>query len=72
MAGQATVPIGGNRPAFSGEYRVVAIDLGGHGASPADAEDWSIESSGRDVAAVAAAVGADRIVLIGHSMGGLN
>jgi pimeloyl-ACP methyl ester carboxylesterase len=59
-------------PAFSGEYRVVAVDLGGHGASPADREDWSIESFGQDAAAVAAAAGADRIVLIGHSMGGLN
>ena len=58
-------------PAFTGEYRVVAIDLGGHGESPANREDWSIESFGQDVAAVAAAVDADHVVLIGHSMGGL-
>jgi len=57
-------------PVFAGAYRVVAIDLGGHGASPADRDDWSIESFGQDVAAVAAAVDADHVVLIGHSMGG--
>ena len=56
--------------AFTGEYRVVAVDLGGHGASPADRDDWSIESFGEDVAAVAAAIEADHFILIGHSMSG--
>lgn len=55
---------------FASKYRVVAIDLGGHGASPASRDDWSIESFGEDVAAVAAAVDADHYVLIGHSMSG--
>lgn len=57
-------------PAFAGDYCVVTVDLGGHGASPASRDDWSIESFGQDVAAVAAAVDANHIVLIGHSMGG--
>ncbi len=55
---------------FARDYRVVAVDLGGHGASPANRDDWSIESFGQDVAAVAAGVDADHVVLIGHSMGG--
>ena len=57
-------------PAFTDAYRVVTLDLGGHGESPAGREDWSIQSFGEDVAAVARAVDADRFVLIGHSMSG--
>lgn len=55
---------------FSGEYLVVTMDLGGHGESPPSRDDWTIESFGEDVAAVAAAVDAKQIVLIGHSMSG--
>lgn len=57
-------------PTFARSYRVVALDLGGHGSSPATRDDWSIESFARDVAAVANDVGAGRVVLVGHSMGG--
>lgn len=51
-------------------YRVVLLDLGGHGESGSNREDWSMAAFGADVAAVADAVGGDRLVLIGHSMGG--
>ncbi len=51
-------------------YRVVLLDLGGHGESGSDRDDWSMAAFGADVAAVADAVGGDRLVLIGHSMGG--
>ncbi|MGI9264384.1 MAG: alpha/beta fold hydrolase [Gammaproteobacteria bacterium] len=57
-------------PVFADSYRVVTVDLGGHGASPASRKDWSIESFGQDVAAVARAVNAEQLVLIGHSMSG--
>ena len=58
--------------AWSGRYRVVTIDVPGHGRSgaAANARDWSIEAFGADVAAVVDALGLDEVVLIGHSMGG--
>lgn len=51
-------------------YRAVLLDLGGHGESGSDREDWSMAAFGADVAAVADAVEGKRIVLVGHSMGG--
>ena len=56
--------------ALSSSNRVVAVDLGGHGESGVNRDDWTIESFGRDVAAVANALGLDEMVLVGHSMGG--
>ena len=49
---------------------VVALDLGGHGASSSDRRSWTIESFGEDVEAVAEYLNLGRVVLIGHSMGG--
>ncbi len=51
-------------------YRVVSVDLGGHGKSGVNRDDWSIASFGGDVAAVADALALERIVLVGHSLGG--
>jgi len=56
--------------AFKKTYRVVTMDLGGHGDSGAGRTDWSMESFGRDVKGVADDIDARNIVLIGHSMGG--
>ncbi|MCC5869117.1 MAG: alpha/beta hydrolase [Gammaproteobacteria bacterium] len=56
---------------FADDYRVVTLDLAGHGASTASRQDWSMDAFGADVAAVAeAAAGEGPVVLIGHSMGG--
>ena len=55
---------------FADDYRVVALDLGGHGQSPATRESWSILGLAQDVKAVADELELDNIVLIGHSMGG--
>jgi pimeloyl-ACP methyl ester carboxylesterase len=56
---------------FAEDFRVVAIDLSGHGDSDHRAT-YSLEQWGRDVMAVAAASGIEGPpVLIGHSMGGL-
>jgi len=55
---------------FSADHRVVTLDLGGHGESGIHRFDWTMESYGADVAAVVEALGLDRIVLVGHSMGG--
>ena len=55
---------------FAGRHRVVAVDFAGHGASGAGRADWTIEAFGADVAAVVASLGLERVILVGHSMGG--
>jgi pimeloyl-ACP methyl ester carboxylesterase len=57
-------------PRFSLRFRVVAVDLAGHGESGLGREAWTIAAFGGDVAAVADELGIERAVLIGHSMGG--
>ena len=60
----------GQVPAFSPDYRVVTLDLPGHGGSQApDQADFSMALFARAVEAVRAEVGADKVVLVGHSMG---
>jgi pimeloyl-ACP methyl ester carboxylesterase len=56
--------------ALAAERQVVAVDLAGHGASGAEREEWTMEAFGADVAAVVEALGIERAVLVGHSMGG--
>ena len=58
------------RDFFSRNYRVVTIDLAGHGESGDSRRLWTMEAFGADVAAVAAALDLTKIVLVGHSMGG--
>lgn len=55
---------------LSPRYRVVTIDLAGHGESGADRREWSIESFAGDVASVADDLNLQEMILIGHSMGG--
>ena len=50
-------------------FRVVALDLRNHGASPHDA-DASYAAMAADVLETLAALGAPRAALVGHSMGG--
>jgi pimeloyl-ACP methyl ester carboxylesterase len=56
--------------AFADEYRVVTIDLAGHGASGAGRKSWTMPAFGEDVIDVVGALELRDIVLIGHSMGG--
>lgn len=56
---------------FAEEHRVVTVDLAGHGHSGTAREDHTMGAFGEDVRAVADAVGGDRLILVGHSMGGL-
>lgn len=60
----------GQVPAFSKDHRVITLDLPGHGqsGSPKDGK-LSMDLFARAVEAVRADAGADRIVLVGHSMG---
>ncbi len=50
-------------------YKVVSLDLAGHGTSGVEREEWTLASFGADVAAVAEALGLERVILVGHSMG---
>jgi pimeloyl-ACP methyl ester carboxylesterase len=57
-------------PYFARKYRVVTLDLAGHGASGRQRKVYTQEAFGEDVAAVVNAVGANKVILIGHSMSG--
>lgn len=59
----------GQIPAFSEHYRVVAVDLPGHGRSEL-APDYSMERMARAVHAVMQKEDIPRATLIGHSMAG--
>jgi len=56
-------------PFFAKKYSVVTIDLAGHGHSGSQRNRYTIASFGQDVKAVVDAVGAAKVILIGHSMG---
>jgi pimeloyl-ACP methyl ester carboxylesterase len=52
-------------------YRVIALDQRGHGDSARDPEQrYESAAMARDVESVLGSLGADRVVLVGHSMGG--
>lgn len=55
---------------FSGDYRVVTLDLAGHGDSGSDRETWTLGHLAEDVLAVVESLGLDRVILVGHSLGG--
>jgi pimeloyl-ACP methyl ester carboxylesterase len=57
-------------PYFEKKYKVVTVDLGGHGDSGLGREDWTVQSFAADVAAVVKALKLERVILVGHSMGG--
>src|SRR5882762_8804332 len=50
--------------------QVVTLDLAGHGRSGRMRTDYTIQAFGQDVKAVADELKLDRMVLVGHSMGG--
>ena len=51
-------------------YRVVTIDLAGHGKSAAGRAEYTMAAFGRDVANVLIEWDIDNAILVGHSMGG--
>ena len=57
-------------PYFAKNYKVIAIDLPGHGESLYDREEWSMKAFGQDVAAIVEGLDLKQVVLVGHSMGG--
>jgi pimeloyl-ACP methyl ester carboxylesterase len=58
-------------PALAPHYRVIALDHRGHGDSDRDPEGrYDHETMARDVAAALESLGAARVVIVGHSLGG--
>jgi pimeloyl-ACP methyl ester carboxylesterase len=57
-------------PLFGQKHMVITVDLAGHGGSGANRTDWTIARFGQDVAAALGAVPAQKLILVGHSMGG--
>lgn len=57
-------------PAFAKDYRVISLDLAGHGHSSSDRAECTMLSFARDVQAVLDRERAGRAILVGHSMGG--
>jgi len=60
----------GQLRAFAGRYRVIALDLAGHGESGANRTKWGIPEFGADVKAVVDAEKLKRVILFGNSLGG--
>lgn len=55
---------------FSRDFRVVTVDLPGHGKSGMGRKEWLMASFGADVSAVVMGLDLKNVILIGHSMGG--
>ena len=55
---------------FSEKYKVVTLDLAGHGVSGDNRENWSMSAFGDDVAAVVNKLKLKEVVLVGFSLGG--
>ena len=60
----------GQLRAFADHYRVVALDLAGHGESGANRTKWGLPEFGADVKAVIEAEKLKRVILFGNSLGG--
>lgn len=55
---------------FASDYRVVSLDLAGHGESGAERSEWTLQGLASDVAGLVRELDLDRVILVGHSMGG--
>lgn len=55
---------------FSAHYKVVAIDMAGHGESDHGRKDYTMEAFAEDVIAVIEKLDLKNVVLVGNSMGG--
>lgn len=58
-------------PALAPHFRVLALDLRGHGAGPRVRVPYRLEDCADDVAAVVRALGIGPVVPVGYSMGGM-
>ena len=56
---------------FAGRYRVISLDLRGHGDSDLTPDPYTIGGLAREVLALLDGLGVHRFVPVGHSMGGM-
>lgn len=57
-------------PEFRKKYTLVTVDLAGHGGTGGSRGEWTIANFGQDVATAVAAVPNEKLILVGHAMGG--
>jgi pimeloyl-ACP methyl ester carboxylesterase len=57
-------------PEFKKKYTIVTVDLAGHGGTDGARTEWSVARYGQDVATALSAVPNQKLILVGHSMGG--
>jgi pimeloyl-ACP methyl ester carboxylesterase len=57
-------------PSFGVNFKVVTLDLAGHGQSGIGRTTWTMEAFGEDVAAIVEKLDLQKVVLVGHGMGG--
>jgi pimeloyl-ACP methyl ester carboxylesterase len=55
---------------FSKKYTLVTVDLAGHGGTDGNRTEWTMAHFGQDVVAAVGAVQSEKLILVGHSMGG--
>ncbi len=55
---------------FSNKYKVAWLDLAGHGDSEANRQRFTMSAFAKDVKSVFDKVGGEKVILVGHSMGG--
>ena len=57
-------------PSFKVYYRVVTLDLAGHGSSGKERKNWTVNAFAGDVAAVVEKLDLYNVVLVGHDIAG--
>jgi len=55
---------------FAEKYKVITIDLAGHGESGSNRKDWTMRAFGEDISSVINKLKLKKAILIGHSMAG--
>jgi sigma-B regulation protein RsbQ len=55
---------------FRPRYRILNVDLAGHGNSGRDRSHWTVESLARDITNIMEKESISKAILVGHSMGG--
>lgn len=54
---------------FSSQYKIVTLDLPGHGKSGTERKQWSVKDFAEDVITVIKELDLQNVILIGHSLG---
>jgi pimeloyl-ACP methyl ester carboxylesterase len=54
---------------FKEKYKVVTMDLAGHGESGTNREDWTLQSMADDVVNLIKELSLENVILVGHSLG---